>query len=406
MALTEKQIKNAKPREKVYKMYDGHGLLLRVKPNGAKIWEYKYKIHAAGRQIEKALALGVYGDVSLKEARYKSFEARKLRAANKDPVELKKTQKRLAKFNSENTFEGIAREWHKNQAPKWTAQYAMKLWRRLELHIFPNLGRKAIADVTALDLLDSLRNTESRDKVDTSHRALQACRSIFQYAVLTQKIRYNPANDLKGVLKAHRKIGLPSIGPNQLPAFLEKLDEVKTTTMNRLAMKILMLTFVRQGELRRAKWEDFDFKGKQWRVRPETTKMRELHIVPLAEQTILHLEQLRLISGESEYLLPSQNRQKNPIMCENTINNVIHDMGYKGQMVGHGVRSMASTILNENGFRPDVIERQLAHMPRDKVRAAYNRAQYLVERCEMMQWWADYLDRAKSGSSATQLNIK
>ncbi len=391
MALTEKQIKNAKPREKVYKIYDGNGLLLRVKPNGTKLWEYKYKIPVAGKQIEKALALGVYGDVGLKEARDKCLQARKLRQDNIDPIELKKTQKRLAKFNADNTFESVAREWHKNQMPKWTAEYGDKLWRRLEIHVFPKLSKKPIADITALDLLDSLRVTENNDKVDTAHRALQACRSVFQYAVLSQRIKYNPALDLKGVLKAHKKVNLPSIGHNQLPDFLAKLEEVNTTMMNKLAIKIIMMTFVRQGELRRAKWADIDFKAKEWRVRPETTKMRELHIVPLADQVLGLLNQLKLISGQSEYLFPSQNKQKNPIMCENTINNVIHKMGYKGQMVGHGFRSTASTILNENGFKPDVIERQLAHMPRDKVRAAYNRAQYLPERRQMMHWWGDFI---------------
>lgn len=389
MALTEKQIKNAKPRDKAYKLYDGNGLLLRVKPNGSKLWQYKYKVPFDDRQIEKTLSLGAYGELSLKEAREKCFEARKLRREHKDPAELKKTQKRLAKFNAENTFEGVAHEWYKNQLPKWTSLYGKKLWRRLEIHIFPQLGKKPISEITALDLLDALRKTEGAEKVDTAHRALQACRSVFQYAVLSQKIRYNPALDLKGVLKAHKKVSLPSIGHNQLPDFLVKLEEVKTTEMNRLAIKLLLLTFVRQGELRRAKWSDIDRAGKEWRVRPETTKMRELHIVPLSTQVLELLQRLRLISGQSEYLFPSQNKQKNPIMCENTINNVIHKMGYEGQMVGHGFRSTASTILNEHGFRPDVIERQLAHMPRDKVRAAYNRAQYLPERRQMMQWWGD-----------------
>jgi len=244
-------------------------------------------------------------------------------------------------------------------------------------------------------LLDRLRNTEGDDKVDTSHRALQACRSIFQYAVLSQKIRYNPANDLKGVLKAHKKEHYPTIGHNQIPDFLAKLEEVKTTDMNRLAVKIVIMTFLRQGELRRGKWADIDFKAREWRVRPETTKMKQLHIVPLSTQVIALFQELKLISGESEYLFPSQNKQKNPIMCENTINNLIHRMGYKGQLVGHGFRSMASTILNENGFKADVIERQLAHMPRDKVRAAYNRAEYLPERRQMMQWWGDFLDKVK-----------
>ncbi len=392
--LTEIEIRKAKPREKVYKLYDGGGLLLRVKPNGSKCWEYKYRIIGESKSTEKTLALGVYDRVSLKEARHKCLEARRLRESGKDPAEVRKAEKRLAKFKVDNDFEGVAKAWFDNVSAKWTPLHGTKLWRRLELHIFPALGKKPISDITALDLLSCLRKAEASDKIHTAQRALQACRSIFQFAVLSQKISYNPAHDLHGVLKAYKEEHYPTIGHNQLPAFLEKLGVVKTTQMNKLAVRLLILTFVRQGELRQARWDDICFEDTEWRVRPETTKMRELHIVPLSRQALAILHELKAISGDSEYLFPSQQKQKHPIMSENTINKVIHNMGYKGMLVGHGFRSMASTILNESGFKPDVIERQLAHMPRDKVRAAYNRAQYLPERKEMMQWWGDYIMKA------------
>ena len=212
--------------------------------------------------------------------------------------------------------------------------------------------------------------------------------------MLTQKVKYNPANDLNGVLKPHKTVNYPTIGHNQIPDFLGKLEVVSTLDLTRLAIKALILTMVRQGELRVAKWADIDFAAKEWRVRPETTKMRTLHHVPLSAQAIKVFREIQKITGDSEYVFASQHKQKYPYMSENTINKVIHNMGYKGLLVGHGFRSMASTILNENGgFRADVIERQLAHMPRDKVRAAYNRAEYLPERRQMMDWWGDYIGR-------------
>lgn len=237
---------------------------------------------------------------------------------------------------------------------------------------------------------------EKDDKTETSHRALQTCKLVFQYAVLTQKVKYNPANDLNGVLKAHKTTNYPTLGHNQLPEFLEKLEVIKTSDLTKLAIKALILTMVRQGELRRAMWSDIDFAAKEWRVRPETTKMRTLHHVPLSAQAIKVFRAIQKITGDGEYVFASQQKRKFPFMSENTINKVIHEMGYKGLLVGHGFRAMASTILNENGgFRPDVIERQLAHMPRDKVRATYNRAEYLPERRQMMDWWGDFIDGVK-----------
>ena len=393
--LTDKELKKASPRSKPYKLYDEKGLVMRVKPNGTKGWEFKYRVDGPnGRKIEKLLSFGVYDEVSLKEARTKCMEARKVLHDGKDPSEVRKAARRLSRFNAENSFLSVAEEWHKNQSDKWTPKHGQKLWRRLELHVMSTLGARPIGEITTLELLDVLRKAEASQKIHTAHCALRTCRAIFQYAVLSQRIRYNPALDLQGVLKSYRESNLPTIGHNQLPGFLAKLDETKMTPMNRLAVKFLILTFVRQGELRQAKWSDIDLASGEWRVRAETMKMRELHHVSLSQQAMQILRQLALLSGGSEFLFPSQHKQKHPIMSENTINKVIHDMGYKGELVGHGFRSLASTILNEKGFRADVIERQLAHMPRDKVRAAYNRAQYLSERREMMQWWGNYVEGA------------
>ena len=392
--LTEVNCKNAKPGTKVRKLYDGKGLLLRIKPNGTKIWEFRYKVPGPKGPKEKSLSLGIYGEVSLKEAREKCAEKRKELSAGKDPSGERRQQKLKARYSAANTFASVAEDWKAANADRWCGDHADRTWRRVELHLLPKFGVTPISEITALDLLDVFRKLEAAGKTETSHRLLQICRGVFQMAVLTRRATYNPTHDLKGALRAHKGSNYPTIGHNQLPEFFQRLEEGEMSTMTRHAIKFLMLTFVRQGELRQSEWRDIFHSEQQWRIRPETTKMRQLHLVPLSTQALKLLDEIKEISWESPYLFPSQSRNKHPIMSENTINKALHDMGYKGQLVGHGFRSMASTILNENGFRADVIERQLAHMPRDKVRAAYNRAQYLPERQDMMQWWGDYLEKA------------
>lgn len=395
MNLTEREARNAKAGSKVRKLYDGNGLLLRIKPNGTKIWEFKYRVPGEnGGLKEKTLALGIYDEVSLKEARQQCLAARKLRQSGIDPSAERKAKRQEARYQAANTFGAIVEEWQDANRKKWCDDHAARTRRRIDLHLQPALGNRPISGISALDVLDVIRKLERQDKTETAHRLLQICRGVFQLAVLTKRTTYNPVFDLQGALKAHKEKNYPTIGANQLPEFFSKLEESKASIITRLAIKLLLLSFVRQGELRRAKWSDIDTNAPEWRVRAETTKMRQLHIVPLSSQAKEILKQLKEISGYSQYLFPSQGRQKHPIISENTVNKALHDMGYKGQLVGHGFRSTASTILNEQSFAPDVIERQLAHMPRDKVRAAYNRAQYLTERRRMMQWWGDYLERA------------
>jgi integrase len=358
-----------------------------VTPGGSRYWRYKYRFHGK----EKLLALGVYPAVSLLEAREKRLAAYKLLQDGIDPAAQKQDDKRQAAFKAENSFESVAEEWYRTNRNKWTDEHAERLWRRLMLHALPYIGKKPIGDIKALELLEVIRRIEKHDKTETSHRLLQTCNAIFRYAVLIGRIEYNPANDLKGVLKPHKTENYPALKPRELPEFLSKLAVTETTALNKLAIRMLLLTFVRQGELRQSKWEDFDFAAKEWHIPAEIMKMRERHIVPLARQTLALLAELKPISGQGEYLFPSQQRRRHPIMSENTINKVLCKMGYQGRLVGHGFRSIASTILNEQGFRPDLIEKQLAHAERNKVRAAYNRAEYLAERHKMMQDWADYL---------------
>ncbi len=390
MPLTNTAIQNAKPREKAYKLADAAGLFLAVTPAGAKYWRYKYRVHGK----EKLLALVVYPTVCLQEAREKRLAAQK------------QEDKRLSVYKTENSFESVGREWFNTNRSKWTDEHAERLWRRLVLHALPYIGRKPIADIKALELLEMIRRVEKYEKTETSHRLLQTCSAIFRYAVLTARIDYNPASDLRGALKPHKAENYPSLKPRELPEFFSRLETVKTSLLNKLAIRMLLLTFVRQGELRYARWEDLDFTAQEWRIPAEIMKMRERHIVPLAKQTLALLDALKTLTGTGVYLFPSQHRRRHPVMSENTINSVLADMGYKGRLVGHGFRSIASTILNEQGFRPDIIEKQLAHAERNKVRAAYNRAEYLDERRKMMQEWADYLDKAASGGNVVGGNFR
>jgi integrase len=388
MMLTDKAIRAAKPKEKVYRLKDGEGLFLQIEPTGGKLWRLRYFF--GGK--EKMLALGSYPETTLAEAREKRLEAKKLIANGINPVVKKQEDKRLAAFNSENTFQVLAEEWHEANKSKWVPSHAIRLMQRMQLNLFPDLGHRPIKEIKPPELLMVIRKIEKRNATHQSHRSVQLCNAVFRYAIVTGRAEYNPAADLRGALKAHSTKHFPTLKAQELPDFIEKLDAVKTSYQNKLAIRLLMLTFVRQGEMRQAKWEDIHFEANEWRLPAHTTKMKDEHIVPLTPQTIAVLKELHRLTWCSPYLFPSQNRQKNPIISENTINMVLHKMGYKKKMVGHGFRALASTTLNEMGISPDIIERQLAHIERNKVRAAYNRAEYLPQRREMMQIWADFID--------------
>lgn len=249
------------------------------------------------------------------------------------------------------------------------------------MHIFPDIGKRPIADIKSLELLNTIKKIERNGTTETAHRVLQTCNVIFRYSVLTARREYNPAIDLKGALTPHKGNHHPTLEANELADFFNALDKVDTSAQNKLALLFTMLTFTRQGELRHAKWKEIDFKQAQWRIPAENTKMKTMHIVPLSTQAIALLQKLSAITGSSPYLFPSQQRRKHAVMSENTVNKIIHNMGYKDRIVAHGFRALASTILNEkSSFNKDAIERQLAHMERNKVRAAYDRAQHLCVR--------------------------
>jgi integrase len=392
MSLSDAKARNAKARPKPYKIADGEGLFLLVTPAGGKYWRLKYFV--GGK--EKLLAVGVYPEVTLADAREKCAAARRLLAAGTDPAEAKREAKRLFLQKQDNTFELIAREWHRNRLGKWTPLHARKTLKRLESYVFPKLGQRPVAEISPAELLSVMRAVEGRG-VDLAHRMLQVCGQVFNFALLTERASNNPASALRGALKPVVKTNRAYLKANELPEFLGKLERYDGGLLTKLAMKFLILTFVRTGELRGAEWTEIDLAKKEWRIPAQRMKMRDPHIVPLSKQAIAVLRQIQPLTGQRQYVFTNQHKPSG-YMSENTILYGLYRMGYHSRATGHGFRSTASTILNEHGFRPDVIERQLAHGERNGVRAAYNHAQYLSERREMMQWWADFLDKlATSG---------
>jgi integrase len=388
-SLSDAKARNAKPRPKPYKIADGEGLFLVIMPSGSKYWRLRYFF--AGK--EKLLALGVYPEITLTDARERRAQARKVLAHGNDPAEAKKEAKRLVTLKGANAFEVIAREWLEKRQHEWAPSSIRTKRTQVENHILPKLGKRPIADITAPEVLEMLRVIEKKGVLDTARRMMQVTGQIFMYAIATGRAERNPVPELRGALKTPIVKHHAFLKENELPLYLEKLEAYDGTLQTRLALRYMLLTFVRTTELRAAQWTEIDWDKAEWRIPGERMKMKELHIVPLARQTITVLRELEKHSGTRQYIFPNEHNPAG-FMSENTMLFALYRMGYHSRTTGHGFRSTASTILNENGFQADVIERQLAHSERNNVRAAYNHAQYLPERRRMMQWWADYLDKA------------
>ena len=387
ISLSDVKARNAKPKAKPYKLSDGDGLFLIVNPSGSKYWRLKYFF--AGK--EKLLALGVYPEVSLIKARNRRAQAREALADGTDPAQAKKEVKRLITLKNANILEVIAREWYEKRKHEWAATSADSMLARLEKHILPTLGQRPIADITASEILAVLRVVEDSGALETARRVMQMIGQIFMYAIATRRAERNPVPDLRGALKTPVVKHHSFLNASDLPQYLKKLEAYDGHPQTKLALRFLLLTFVRTNELRGAQWAEIDWNNAEWRIPAERMKMKELHIVPLSSQSIAVLRDLQKHTGNRQHIFPNQHKPSTS-MSENTMLYALYRMGYHSRTTGHGFRSTASTILNENGFHADVIERQLAHSERDTVRAAYNHAQYLPERRKMMQWWADYLD--------------
>jgi len=402
MPLTNTAIRNAKPADKTRKLFDGGGLYLEVTPSGGKWWRLKYRY--GGK--EKRLSLGVCPEVSLKDARNRRDEARKLLANDIDPSENRKASKAAKVERSANSFEVVAREWYAKHSPNWTSDHGDRIIRRLERDIFPWLGGKAIADITAPQLLNVIQRIEQRGALETAHRALGNCGQVFRYAVATGRAERDPAGDLRGALPPVKGTHFASVTePKQVAEVLRTLDGYQGTLPVRCALRLAPLVFVRPGELRHAQWEDIDLENAEWRYL--VTKTDTQHIVPLSRQAVEILQELQPVTSHGRYVFPSaRNPRGDRPMSDNAILAAMRRMGIsKDEMSGHGFRAMARTILDEVlGFRPDYIEHQLAHAVRDPNGRAYNRTAHLPERKKMMQDWADYLDKLKAGAEIIPFN--
>jgi len=393
MALTEFAVRAAKPTAKDTKLFDERGLYLLVCANGSKLWRLKYRF--SGR--EKLLSLGAYPDIGLKGARDAREEARKLLATGVDPS----SRRKLEKMAQANTFETVAREWLSLQEKTLSDSTLSRERSRLERFIFPHLGGRPIAQITPAEFLAALRRIDLRGTNDSAHRTRSICSRVLRYAVATGRAERDYTADLRGALPAATGGHFAAITePAKIGELLRAIDGYVGQPSTAYALRLAPYVFVRPGELRQATWSEFDLNGAEWRIPGPRMKAGEPHLVPLSRQALQLLRRLQAITGHGSYLFPSLRSAARPI-SDNTINAALRRLGYSGEeMTGHGFRPMASTALNEQGWHPDLIELQLAHAERNKVRGAYNRAQRLAERRQMMQSWADYLDGLRSNCSA------
>lgn len=397
--LSDTRIRAVKPRTKPYKVFDTDGLFLVITPAGGRWWRQRYRY--AGK--EQLLSLGTYPEVSLSGAREKRDAIRKQLAAGIDPSGERREQKLAVAVAKENTFKAIAAEWMDKilTAKGLTADHIERTRRRFEVHFHPWLGHRSIASITEDDVMACIRRIEDRNLIDTAHRALAQCDAMFRFARKRKYVRHNPIAELRGPdtlppvrVKHHAAI----TDPVKVGALLRSIDACAASFVVRCALRLLPLIFVRPGELRHARWEEIslDRKEPEWRIPAEKMKMREQHIVPLSKQAVEILRELHSLTGPGGYVFPSIRSAARP-MSETTLNVALRALGYgKDDQTPHGFRSTASTLLNEQGWHKDAIERQLAHGERDKVRAAYNSAEHLPLRRKMMQAWADYLDQLRN----------
>jgi integrase len=399
MPLTDVAIRNAKPREKPYKVGDTLGLFLLVQPSGGKLWRVKYRIDGK----EKKLAIGIYPQVGLAEARRRRDAARELVAAGKDPGREKQREKVRSRIQAETTFDAIAAEFCQKRRRDGQKAWAVSTATRSEylLSLLKGLiGKLPITDIEPADVLIAVRKIERKGQLESARRTLQLAGAVFRYAVATARLASDPTRDLRGALTAPTVTHYGAIiDPARVGELLRAIDGYGGQPITKLAMQLAPHVFVRPGELRHAEWNEFDFEGALWTIPAGKTKMRKDHLVPLSRQTIAILKDLHALTGPDGYVFPSIRSRKRP-MSDNTINAGLRRLGYStDEMTAHGFRAMASTLLNESGkWHPDAIERALAHGDSDRVRAAYHRGAHWKERVAMAQWWSDHLDQLRKGA--------
>ena len=403
MPLTDTAIRKAKPADKPQRLPDGGGLYLELSPAGGKWWRLKYRFDGK----EKRISLGTYPDTTLASARDKRDAARKLLAAGVDPGEHRKAEKAAGDDKAANSFEVVAREWLAKHSPTWAASHGDKIAARLERDLFPWIGRRPIADITAKDLLATMNRIADRGAIETAHRALQNCGQVFRYAIVTGRADRNPATDLRGALPPVKPSHHAAIlEPAAIGGLLRAIDGYQGGFVTKCALRLAPLLFVRPGELRQAEWVEIDLNAAEWNIPADKMKTGEPHLVPLAPQAVAILRDLYALTGHGRYVFPSVRTASRP-MSDNAVLSALRRMGFaKDEMTGHGFRAMARTVLDEVlHFRPDYIEHQLAHAVRDPNGRAYNRTAHLAERRKMMAAWADYLDALRE-NTGTVLTFK
>lgn len=409
MALTDIEVKKAKATDKPQKLSDGGGLFLLVQTNGGKYWRLAYRF--AGKQ--KTLALGVYPDVTIADARARRDDARKLLANGADPGEVKQDAKRATLAAIVNSFETIAKEYHQVKSPMWTEGHAKQWLGNLKKYAFPVIGGREIDKIEPLELLGILRDMEKSKTFETRDRLGQSIGAVFKYAIATGRSRYNPAADIRMALADRPKVEhFPCISTAEIPAFLRAVtayqNKEKVSPIAITALRLLMLTATRTSEVRYSKWADFDLNAGAWIIPAEQKGRkgkggkRKDHAVPLSAQAVEILRKLHPITGQGEFVFPNRNRSGS-VISENTALKIIETVGYKGKMTGHGFRSLARTVLGDMGHRWEVLEAMLSHAIPNQTAAAYVRTSYFEERRGIMQQWADYLDKVEAGAEVIPL---
>lgn len=403
MALTDTACKNAKPSDKPRKISDGGGLYLLIQPSGSKLWRQAYRF--SGKQ--KLLSHGSYPTVTLQDAREKREDAKVVLAKDQDPGVERKVRKSRTRTAAENTFELVAKEWFESRKTAWTERYASRLWTRIETDIVGMIGKRPIHEIEPLEILEAVRAIEKRGSLVMAGRVLQTCGQVFRYAVVTQRAKSDPTRDLRGALRTplavkHR----PAMPVSELGAFFKALATYTGEERTVLAIRLVMHTMVLTSEARLAEWAEIDLEGNEptWRIPAGRIKMRNEHIVPLTPQAVDILRRLKKLSGNSKHVFPAPTREE--VISQNTLIYALYRIGYHSRATVHGFRGTASTLLNEQGFNSDWIEKQLAHTDRDEVRSAYNSARWLSGRRTMLEWWSDYLDKVEAGKNSETAEIE
>lgn len=393
--LSELKIKAAKPKDKDYVLSDGDGLQLRVRINGSRLWNFNYHHPATKKRIN--MGLGTYPELSLAQARKKTVEARELLALGTDPKEQRDTLAQMRRAITEHTFENVATTWFELKKDSVTTAYAEDIWRSLTLHVFPKLGTTPISQIGAPTVIELLRPLEAKGSLETVKRLTQRLNEIMTYGVNSGLIFANPLSGIRAVFKKPKKQNMAALRPEELTELMVAVANASIKRTTRCLIEWQLHTMTRPAEAATTRWSDIDFDKKAWTIPAERMKKRRAHIIPLTEQALALLETIKPYSGHREYVFPAD-RDPRTHCNSQTANMALKRMGFEGRLVSHGMRSMASTILNEEGWEPELIEVALAHVDKDEVRSAYNRADYVERRRPMMIWWSEHIQQAATGS--------